>query len=260
MKNTKIISSPAERVKKTLQIAYWASTWDEKAIWMQKEVTNSATWNTIKIHKKDLYDNLLGFWAISMQDILKEVDEKTKKLMESTKIDELPAQDIVATDFLQWKFDSWSPYNISKERIALLQKWFSMLDKKKWSVVVIWMRHGHRIWSDLSEQWKKEAQETWYSLEFENTDMLFGTHQTIIESILISLIWWSKWLSPQQAWLALPEPWKNPYKTAQATEFSFTKIWWQKKLTVTTAWASIVLTEEDVKKAYNYIVSYNNNS
>lgn len=254
MANTNIISSPVERTQETVKIAYNASTNDEKDIWQDIKFSNT-TWNIIERHKSNLYDIILWFWAIPMQKILVEFKEKTNILEQEGK-SELEAQDIISEQFLKGEFVSGNPYNISKERIKLLLKWFNALDTKKWDVYVVWMRHGHRVWPDLTDVWRVEAKQTWESLDLWDADMLFGTHQTIIESMLISLVWGSKWLSVQEAREALPSNWQEPYKTAQATEFFFTKDKAWKKLTVVTNWAWRVFTEEEVKKAY-YKISDN---
>lgn len=256
MSQIKLISSPIERVQETIKIAYTASTDKVKDIWKDIKFPNSR-WKVVEKQKSNLYSNLLWFWALPMQEVLKEFTEKAEKIQKETWKPELEVQDIISEQFLKGEFISGNPYTISQERVKILLQWFDKIDKKKPSSVIIWMRHGHRIWAELSDMWKLEAMHTWEELDLTNADLFFGTHQTIIESILISLIGGSKNLSILEARQALPTQWQEPYKTAQATEFWYGRDWEGKKLTIITNWAWEVFREREIKEAYNFLKNYN---
>ncbi len=251
---TKIISSPAERVQKTVTEAYKSSTGDSVEI-SELYPYNNIYDEDVKKIKHNLYNNLLWLWAwrlkveVEYQKVLQDLKEKS----ENKSLSELAIQDKACTLFLQWTFESGNPYTISQERLKLLLKWFDKLNTQK-EVNILAMRHGHREGNDLTELGIQEAQQAGKNHKFWSQDMVIGTHQTIIESILISLVWWSQWLTPQEAWNSLPSVWQNPYRTAQVTEFVFRKNSnGEKTLIIKTNNVIKILTEDQCKRAYKNI-------
>ena len=171
-------------------------------------------------------------------------------------ISELEAQDIVVKKFLKGELVNWKPYDVSKYQLQLINKIFLSLDTKS-PIKIAWMRHGHREWQKLTEKWYQEAKENGIKHNISRCDAIFGTHQGIIESILISITWGKENRSPSDAWENLPNEWKEPYKTAQVTEFIFsTNIDWKKILTITTNNHTEEFSENDCKEAYKFISDY----
>ncbi len=250
----KIITSPADRVKRTVQEAVQSSTGYLSEQSRVIEYTNRQ-WQILSRTKKYIYNNLLWL-SWSREKIGPEFEQVLKNLAElrvNQNLSELELQDKACELFLSWKFESGNPYTVSKERVKLLFKWFDQLDSQN-EIKILAMRHGHRKWEDLTETWVQEAQQAGRDFDFWSQDMIVGTHQLVIESILISLIWWSQWLSPQQAWEVLPQGRQEPYRTAQVTEFMFTKNGkWEKMMTVKTNNYEKSFSEEEVIKAYKHL-------
>ncbi len=251
---TKIITSPAERVQKTVIQAYSTSTGEQIQQWQELSYTNSNDEKKFRT-QKNLYNNLLWLWYpwstfdAEYKSCLYDLQHDS----EYTSMWELELQDEVCKKFLQWTFESWNPYTISMQRVKLLLKGFDQLNHQS-AVKIIAMRHGHRIWSELTDKGIQEAQAAGGKYDFWFQDIVIGTHQMIIESVLISLIWWSQWLSPQQARDALPFVWQSPYKTAQVTEFLFSKNNdWEKILKISTNDHTETLTEQQCRNAYDNI-------
>lgn len=250
----KFISSPAERVQKTLTEAYKSSTDSSVEISELCNYQNTKD-QYLEKTKHNVYNNLLWlwWWRAKVEPEYKKVLHDLNEQPENKELSELAIQDKACTLFLQWTFESGNPYTISQERLKLLLKWFDKLDTQK-EVKILAMRHWHREGNDLTEFGIQEAQKAGKEYDFSTQDVVIGTHQTIIESILISLVWWSQWLTPQEAWNSLPSVWQNPYRTAQVTEFVFRKNSnGEKTLIIKTNNVIKILTEDQCKRAYENI-------
>lgn len=250
----RIITSSFERVIKTVSEAYQSST---DTHWIVEEIVLNSNQNgeMLRRVKKNTYNNLLWFWVwwLKVEIEYKKILQEMKDRQEYKDLSELDIQDKACILFLQWKLKTGNPYTVSQERLKLLLKWFDKLDNQN-EVKMIAMRHGHREGENLTEIGIQEAKEAGEMFNFWSQDMIIGTHQTIIESLLISLIWWSKSLSPEKAWDALYPSWQQPYKTAQVTEFVFSKGKdWIKILTITTNNYTEIFNENACKDAYKFI-------
>ena len=252
----KIITSPFNRVKETIKAAYESSTWESINLNEQPIEFINSYGKVVSWVKKSVYSNLLWGESLAFAKVLSEYKKVYTEIANdpaNKDVNPLVLQDRTCELFLSWKFESGNPYTFSKERVKLLSKWFDKLDSQN-EVKILAMRHGHKKWENLTETWVQEAQQAGRDFEFWSQDMIVGTHQLVIESILISLIWWSQWLSPQQAWEVLPQGRQEPYRTAQVTEFMFTKNGkWEKMMTVKTNNYEKSFSEEEVIKAYKHL-------